>query len=90
LVFLNRLNAQNIKNIEDINLKLQNNALHHNQFGYFAEIYARNQNGIKDIYKLVSTSHTTNLHRHPRVYIDEIKNNRKNLIVANHPTDGDI
>jgi DNA polymerase-3 subunit alpha (Gram-positive type) len=86
----NHLEKIGIKNINDINIKLQNEKLHHNQFGHFAQIYIKNQNGIKDIYKLVSTSHTDNLHRRPRVYINEIKNNRQNLIVANHPTESDI
>jgi DNA polymerase-3 subunit alpha (Gram-positive type) len=87
---LNRLDKMGIKKIDDINVKLQNDKLHHNQFGHFAVVYSKNQNGIKDIYKLVSSSHTDNLHRRPRVYFDEIKNNRQNLIVANHPTESEI
>ncbi|MDR0675342.1 MAG: PolC-type DNA polymerase III [Mycoplasmataceae bacterium] len=90
LSMIHRLEKLDIKNINDINVKLQNDKLHHNQFGHFVVIYSRNQQGIKDIYKLVSHSHTKNLHRKPRVYIDEIKNNRANLIVTNHPTESDI
>jgi DNA polymerase-3 subunit alpha (Gram-positive type) len=87
---LNRLEKMEIKNIDDINIKLQNDKLHHAQFGHFIVAYSRNQQGIKDIYKLVSSSHTTNLHRRPRVYTDEIKNNRGNLLIANHPTESDV
>jgi DNA polymerase-3 subunit alpha (Gram-positive type) len=85
-----RIEKMEIKKVDEINIKLQNEKLHRNQFGHFVVIYSRNQQGIKDIYKLVSLSHTENLHRRPRVYLDEIKNNRANLIVANHPTESDI
>jgi DNA polymerase III alpha subunit (gram-positive type) len=87
---MHRLEKMEIKNINDINVKLQNDKLHHNQFGHFAVIYSKNQDGIKDIYKFVSSSHTENLHRRPRIYFDEIKNNRQNLIVVNHPTESDV
>jgi DNA polymerase-3 subunit alpha (Gram-positive type) len=73
---VNKMKQLGINNVKDINTKLQNKLLHHHQFGNFVEIYARNQEGIKDIYRLVSTSHTDNLHKRPRVYAEDIKAKR--------------
>jgi DNA polymerase-3 subunit alpha (Gram-positive type) len=87
---VNKMKQLGINNVQDINTKLQNKQLHHHQFGNFIEVYARNQEGIKDIYRLVSTSHTDNLHKRPRVYIEDLKSNRRNLIITNHPTESDI
>jgi DNA polymerase-3 subunit alpha (Gram-positive type) len=85
-----KLTLQNIRNVDDINKKLQSNYVYRNQFGYFINVYAKNQQGIKDIYKIVSKSCTDDLYKYPRVYIDDIKNERDNLIIANHPTESDV
>jgi DNA polymerase-3 subunit alpha (Gram-positive type) len=79
-----------IETFNDLNLKLQNEYLKSAQFPEYQFCYCKKQAGIKDIYRLVSNSCTTNLYRSPRVLADELYNHRENLIIANSPAEGDL
>jgi DNA polymerase III alpha subunit (gram-positive type) len=54
------------------------------------EIYCKNQKGIKDMYRLISKASTVDLNNSPRVYSENIKDNRANLIITNSPTESDV
>jgi DNA polymerase-3 subunit alpha (Gram-positive type) len=53
-------------------------------------LYAKNQLGIKELYKIISLSSTTYLAGVPRVVESLYKENSANLILANHPTESDV
>jgi len=83
------LNEKNITNLNQIN-SLQNNFLYTRQFGYFVDLYCKNQSAIKQLYKLVSISHTTNFYKNPRVFIDQLNDLHENFLIANSPTESDV
>jgi DNA polymerase-3 subunit alpha (Gram-positive type) len=82
-----------ITNVNELNDKLQCDQLHNISpaFSKYILVYAKNQKGIKDIYKLISNSSTVNLyHNIPRLMNSLLMNNRENLIIANAPCSSDI
>ncbi|MDE6476946.1 MAG: hypothetical protein K2L48_01955 [Mycoplasmoidaceae bacterium] len=60
------------------------------QFRTYANLYVKDQPGIKEIYKIVSYSFTKNLFSNPRVFANEIDKVRNNLIIASSPTEGEV
>jgi DNA polymerase III alpha subunit (gram-positive type) len=85
-----RMRNLGICKISDINKKLQSTQLFCKQFNQFIEIYAAKQSSIKTIYQIVSKSLTKNLYSTPRVFKEDLIMLRKDLIIANSPTEGDI
>lgn len=83
------MNDNNIKTINDIN-SLCSEKLKSRYRSNFVYVYAKNQNSLTDIYKLVSSSHTENFNQKPLINYSMLDLNRKGLIVANSPIDGDI
>ena len=76
--------------ISELNDFIQNESLYTSMIGSFVLVYAKNQSGIRDLYELVSKSHSTFLYGRPTINIDEIKNFSNNLLIANAPIDSDI
>lgn len=90
-VLINRLNNEfKIKNLNQINKTLQNNSLRAKVRGNRILIYAKNENGIKAIYKLVSQSLTDNFLKGPRLYWKDLKKYRENLLISSNPNEGEI
>lgn len=83
------LNNQGIKTILDI-ANYKKDSLYQRSFGDFALALAKNQEGIKDIYKLVSIAHTKTLFRNPIIFKETLNENRKNLILISSPYEGDV
>jgi DNA polymerase-3 subunit alpha (Gram-positive type) len=53
-------------------------------------VYAKNQQGLKDLYELVSLSHTKYLFKTPRITKTEIAKRKKNLIIGSACDKGEI
>jgi DNA polymerase-3 subunit alpha (Gram-positive type) len=87
---IKKMKELNISNINEINNKLQNSQLISRQFSEYTEIYAKSQTSIKSIYKIVATSLTKHLYGNPRVFNNELVSVRKDLIVVNSPTEGEV
>jgi DNA polymerase III alpha subunit (gram-positive type) len=87
---LDQLHAMKIANINELNSCVQCEELYKRQFSLYALAYARSQKSIKDIYRLVSQSSTTDLYRIPRIFKEWLDPRRHNLIIACSPTDGEI
>jgi DNA polymerase-3 subunit alpha (Gram-positive type) len=88
--FKYKLSKMGISNIEDINNKLQTSNLYSTQFANIINIYCKNQSGIKNLYKIISESLTTNLYSKPRVFKNELISNKHNLFITNSPTESDL
>ncbi|MDE7434009.1 MAG: hypothetical protein K2M43_02690 [Mycoplasmoidaceae bacterium] len=83
---LNEMKVQTIDQIDSIKCE----EFYARQFPNFVNVYAKVQESIKPIYKMVSYSFTNNLLSTPRVFLDELNEIRDKLIIASSPTEGDI
>lgn len=70
------------KQLKDINNLLDRESFKKNLFGHNILIYAKNQQGIKDLYKLVSLAHTTWFNEKPMVEEESLSEYRKNLFIV--------
>ncbi|MFW5981175.1 MAG: PolC-type DNA polymerase III, partial [bacterium] len=75
------LEKQEIKSLEDIN-KLRKKIDWKKLPTYHLIILARNKEGLKAIYKLVSSSHINHFYRKPRILKSDLHQYRENLIVG--------
>lgn len=98
--FLKRLIQEGIVNVDDINKKLNNETLKANRRGYFVDIYAKNQNGIKALYKLITLASTKQMYlrdaegskliANPKIHYSNLEPYRNDLVICPHPMDGEI
>lgn len=88
--FIDKLNEQECTNITKINDFIQSPKLRQNTRGEFIVAYAKNQEGIKNIYELVSNSHSLNFFGRPTITWNEINKFRQNLLVTNLCIESDI
>lgn len=102
--FIKRLTTQEgVDNIKDINDKLQTAALRASRRGYFVDVYAKNQEGLRDLFKLLSLALTKQLYQkdddedkttlsngQPKLHFDNFDSCRKNLVICPSPFDGDV
>jgi DNA polymerase-3 subunit alpha (Gram-positive type) len=79
-----------IVSINDINSKIACTKLYASQFPSYAQIYAKNKIGLKQLYKLVSIGSTEQLYGELTIFDSQINENRNDLIIANNPYEGDI
>lgn len=78
---LKRLSKMEIDTFDDIN-KLTTRIDLKNLPSYHLVILARNKAGLKDLYKLVSSSHLKHFYRKPRILKSELTSIRDNLIIG--------
>ncbi|GAA5414708.1 PolC-type DNA polymerase III [Ureaplasma ceti] len=89
-VFINRLSELGCHKINEINQVLQNKNLRSKSRGDFVLVYAKNQTGIRDIYELVSLSHSKQFFDRPTLFESDLLKFRDNLLVANSPIESDV
>ncbi len=90
LTFISKLKAMDIENFNEVNEKI--NSIDTSKLRPAnAVILAKNQAGIKDLYKLVSLAHTKYLYSGtPTIPKSEIKNHRENLLVGSGFYESDV
>ncbi len=89
-VFIKRLNDLKITNLKQL-AAYTSKILFERQFSdNFVITYVKDQKGFKPLYKIVSDSNTKNLFTTPRVFIDDLINEREHFILMNHPTESDL
>ena len=88
-MMLNKLKSEGIVNVNQLN-SLQSESLYKRQFSNYLCVYAKNQNAIKNIYRLVSYSHTNYLFTNPRIFYDELDKYRSDFIIANSPIESEL
>ncbi|MDE5651662.1 MAG: PHP domain-containing protein, partial [Ureaplasma sp.] len=88
--FIKILLEKGCNNVNDINDFIQSNQLRSATRGNFVNIYAKNQDGMKDIYKLVSLSHTECFASRPTIKWNLLNDHHKNLLITNLPIESDV
>jgi len=86
---LNENNEFELQKVIDIN-ELTKNIDWKKSRPYHALILAKNQSGLKDIYKLVSKSHLNNFYRKPRILKSELLAHRENLLIGSACESGQL
>lgn len=88
--FINLLANKECTNIKKINDVIQCDRLRQTTHGNFVVAYAKNQLGIRNIYELVSLSHTKDFFARPTLTWEEITPFRDNLLLTNLCIESDI
>ena len=73
------LERKNIKTFDDL-AKINDSFLNNKKMSYDIAIYAKNQQGVKELFKLVSHSLTDNYYDGPRLFEEDLKNYHNLLI----------
>lgn len=89
-VFVNELKKLGCNSIGQINDHIQTKSLRESTRGNFVLAYAKNQTGIRDIYELVSLSHSQEFFGRPTLKDSDLKKFSENIIIANSPIESDV
>ena len=87
---IKRLLERNIKKISDIKNLISKDDLH--KFGsvYHITLLAKNNIGLKNIYKLLSLASTKYFYKMPRILRSEIEKNREGILIGSGCSDGEV
>ena len=89
LELLSEEESEELDNINELN-ELTKNIDWKKQRPYHALVLAKNQAGLKDIYKLVSKAHLDNFYRKPRILKSELLAKRENLLIGSACESGQL
>ena len=87
---IKKLISRNIERISDIKKLISKEDIHKYGRPYHVTLLAKNQTGLKNIFKLVSLSNTKYLYKTPRILRSEIINNREGILVGSSCVNGEI
>lgn len=90
LKIMEQFGKLDIKKVSDINLKLSSSKLKAKYQSDFTYIYPKNYEGLKKLNELVSISHTSNFFGEPKISSEILEMNRKDLIIAPSPIEGEV
>lgn len=75
---------------EQLNVLLSGEQVYKNSRPFHATIFAKNQNGLKSLFKLVSDSNVNHFYRVPRMLRSLIKNYRSDLLIGSGCQEGEV
>lgn len=81
---------QDVKTLNQINSNLQNDFLRERNRGSLITVYCKNESEIRNLYKLISISLTSNFDGGPKVYWENFNEFNGSFIVSNSATEGEI
>lgn len=76
--------------VSELNALMNNEQILKTEQGRHVIIYAKNQDGIKDLYKIVSKAHVEYFYRKPKIPKSLLAANRKNLIIGSACEAGEL
>ena len=79
-----------INSLKDFNNEYLNKMDIKKENTYHTIVFAKTQEGLKDLYKLISEAHIDNFHKHPRTKKSRLMEMREGLIVGSACSDGEI
>ncbi len=88
--FIEMMSLENVKVLSDLNRLSRERMDHTKYYPYRATILVKNQEGIKDLYKLVSHSNIKTFYMNPRIPKSLLIEMRENLLIGSACEDGEI
>jgi len=87
---LKKLVDRNIETIDEIKTIVESDDIH--KFGtvYHINLLVKNQEGLRNLFKLVSLANTKYLYKNPRILRSEIEKHREGLLIGSGCSNGEI
>ncbi len=79
---LKKLSNRNIDTMDQLDTLVSKDEIHKYGRAHHVNILAKNQTGLKNLFKLISLANTTYLYKTPRILRSEIEKNREGLLVG--------
>lgn len=79
---MQKLVSRNFETINDINNLVSKDEIHKYGRTYHVNILAKNRDGLKNMFKLISLANTKYLHKTPRILRSEIERYRNGLLIG--------
>ena len=90
LVFCDSLQRKGINNVTEINNELADETIKQYTDLYHIILLVKDMTGLKNLYKLVSTSHLDNFYRRPRITKEILQAHREGLIIGSACEAGEL
>ena len=90
MVFCDTLKRKGISDVNEINENLADETITQYTDLYHVIILVKNMTGLKNLYKLVSTSHLDNFYRKPRITKEVLTAHREGLIIGSACEAGEL
>ena len=87
---LDQMQKQKISNWEEASAHFKANYNYKAARPYHVIVFAKNQKGIKELYKLISSSHIDTFYRKPRMLKSMLRANRENLMIGSACEAGEV
>ncbi|KNF08857.1 DNA polymerase III PolC-type [Gottschalkia purinilytica] len=87
---IDKLKEEGIYKLEDINVFSSNNTNIKSEETFHIIIFAKNQNGLKNLYKIISESHLNYFYRRPRIPKSLLTKYREDLIIGSACEAGEL
>lgn len=84
---VNILQSKKINNLNQLNSLVNDNYYSRQFAANYLDVYCKNNQAFKKLYKLISDSNTKHLYSYPRVFYRELDEIRDDFIIANAPTE---
>ena len=90
MVFCDTLKRKGVFDVHSINTELADNTITQYTDLYHVILLVKDMTGLKNLYKLVSTSHIDNFYRKPRITKEVLSKHREGLIVGSACEAGEL
>ncbi|MDD2469503.1 MAG: PolC-type DNA polymerase III [Bacilli bacterium] len=87
---LNKMTARNIEKISDIKKLVSKDDIHKLGRPHHITLLAKNQVGLKNLFRLISLSNTKYIYKTSRILRSEIIKNREGILIGSSCADGEI
>ncbi len=87
--YLNKIKKKELEKLSEINL-LSKEIEWEKKFSYHTIILAKNKKGLKDLYKLISSSHLDFFYKKPKILKSQLKEVRENLLIGSACEAGEL
>jgi DNA polymerase-3 subunit alpha (Gram-positive type) len=87
---IKKLIDRNIEKISDIKTLVSKEDIHKFGRAYHVTLLAKNQAGLKNMFRIVSLANTKYLYKTPRILRSEIEKNREGLLIGSSCANGEI
>ena len=90
ICMLKQLKSSKITNLNQLNTLTNDNYWNRQFPDNILDVYCKNNQAFKKLYKLISDSNTKHLYSNPRVFYSELNAIRNDFIIANAPTESTL